>query len=76
MSYAKMMRRMKGRRLTKKCKMNMGFNTLGENERRKNPWLGGAWYEDGKDEARAKYIAEYHAETERLLKENPNLKLV
>ena len=53
-----------------------GFSTLAGNERRKEPWLGGAWYEPGMEEERARYIEAYHAETERLLKEHPDLKLV
>lgn len=54
----------------------MGFTTLGQNERRRNPWLGSVWYEPGRDEERRQYIQEYHAETERLLRENPSLKIV
>jgi hypothetical protein len=54
----------------------LGFSTLGKNERRRVPWLGKVWFEDGMDAERAEYIAEYHRETERLLKENPNLKIV
>ncbi len=52
------------------------FSTLESNERRRNPWLGGVWFEDGRDEERKACIAEYHKETERMLKVNPNLKIV
>ncbi len=52
------------------------FNTLGKNERRKSPWLGSAWFEDGMEEKRAEYIRAWQEETERMLKENPNLKIV
>lgn len=52
------------------------FSTLESNERRRNPWLGGVWYEDGRDEERAEFIAKWHVETERMLKANPNLVIV
>lgn len=53
-----------------------GFSTLARDERRMEPWLGGAWFAPGMDEERRQYIEAYHAETERLLKENPDLRLV
>ena len=52
------------------------FCTISKNERRKRPWLGSVWYEPGKDEKRAEFIKQWESETERLLKENPNLKII
>lgn len=54
----------------------MGFSTLGHNERRRTPWLGGVWFEPGMQDELKEYYREYEAETQRLLKENPNLKLI
>ena len=54
----------------------MGFNTLGSNQRRREPWLGSVWYEPGMDDERNEYIKSYHEETERLLLENPNLEII
>jgi len=54
----------------------MGFGILGNNERRRIPWFGSSWYEEGMNEKRAEYIKEWQEETERLLKINPNLKIV
>lgn len=58
--------------------MGAAFNPagLGENVRRRSPWLGLAWYEPGMDEKRAAFIHEWEAETERLLKLNPKLRIV
>lgn len=55
---------------------HFGFSALEAKERRKFPWLGKAWFETGRDQERAKFIEKYHAETERMLKETPNLVLV
>lgn len=52
------------------------FSTLAADERRRDPWLGGSWFEDGRDEERKAFIAEYHQETERMLKDNPDLVIV
>jgi hypothetical protein len=52
------------------------FSTLGEHERRQFPWLGSAWFQPGMEAARAAFIAEYHRETARLLRENPKMKIV
>jgi len=54
----------------------MGFGILGQNERRCIPWLGSAWFEEGREEEREQFIKEWQEETERLLKLNPNLKIV
>lgn len=74
MSYQKAMRHARNPR--KGRRQYMGFSLIGPNERRREPWLGSSWFEPGMDEKRRKFIEAYHAETERLLKENPNLKLV
>lgn len=52
------------------------FSTLNDNERRKTPWLGSVWFEQGMEEERARYYEEWEKETQRLLKLNPNLKIV
>lgn len=62
------------------------FNVLEDNERRRPPWLGGSWFTaeelktgEPDPEAEAKRVERYRqwdAETERLLKHNPNLKIV
>ena len=54
------------------------FNVLGDNERRISPWLGSYWFEDveGREAERVQRIKEWKEETERLLKINPDLKLV
>lgn len=74
MSYKKAMKHARNPR--KGRNQYLGFSTLGANERRKEPWLGSVWFKPGMDEEREKYIEQYHAETERLLRENPNLDLV
>lgn len=77
MSYAKAMKHNKNiRKCRKQRNMYMGFSALAKNERRKLPWLGSAWFKKGMEAEREKYIREYQEETERLLKENPSLKLV
>jgi len=80
MSYRKAMK-FKG---TKVGKMYMGFSTLAQNERHKTPWFGSSFQvvglaydtQEEMDAARKKAVENYHAETERLLKENPNLVLL
>ncbi len=52
------------------------FSTLEAHQRRKNPWLGSAWFEEGMEEKREQFVKEWHKETERLLKINPNLEIV
>ncbi len=74
MSYNKAMKHARNPR--KGRNMYLGFGTLGKNERRKEPWLGSVWFEPGMEEERKRYIEAYHKETERLMKENPNLVLV
>lgn len=75
MSYEKAMKHS-----IKKSKMQsnnyFGFSTLAQDERRKNPALGGAWFQEGMEEERAAFIEKWHKETERLLKINPSLKIV
>ena len=73
MSYDKAMKRNNRRnRASQPCL----FSTLTTNQRRKDPWLGSAYFEDGMEEERKAFIRNYNAETERLLKENPNLELI
>ncbi len=52
------------------------FSTLNKNERRCTPWLGGSWYEPGREEERKQFIKEWKKETERLSKANPTLKII
>jgi hypothetical protein len=62
------------------------FNVLEKNERRKLPWLGSAWYtkeeletgvpDEVQDAKRKERYAQWERETERLLKSNPNLKII
>jgi hypothetical protein len=86
MSYKKMMK-CTGAKYAKKRKngMYMGFTTLAENERRKNPILGSCYYdfslgfyetEEEMVKARMDYIEKYNKDTEMLLKTNPKLVLV
>lgn len=52
------------------------FSTLGQNERRRVPWLGN-WAQNPDNTERLKQFCEqYDAETVRLLAENPSLKLI
>jgi len=74
MSYEKAMRHTRNPK--KRRPQPMGFSTLESNERHCTPWLGSMWFEPGMDEERTAYIKAYREETERMLKENPNLKLV
>ena len=74
MSYEKAMAH--ARNPKKQRRQPAGFSTLGPNERRREPWLGGAWYQPGMEEERRLYIEAYRAETERLVKENPELRIV
>lgn len=64
-----------GRKSRKQASMHFGFSTLAPNERRKVPIFGRSVYEQGGEYVQ-KRIAQYEAETTRLLKENPNLVLV
>lgn len=52
------------------------FSTLSDNQRRRIPWLGGTWFEAGKEQERMEFIAEWQAETARLLILNPNLDII
>lgn len=52
------------------------FSVLEKNQRRKQPWLGGSWFEPGREEEREKFIAKWNKETENMLKNNPNLVIV
>lgn len=56
--------------------VGQSFSTLGNNERRRTPWLGSVWFEKGRDEERKKFIEDWQKETERMLKINPELKIV
>lgn len=73
MSYAKAMKFNKRRN---RASQPMLFSTLTTNQRRIDPWLGSSYYEEGAEEKRAAFVRDYEAETERLLKENPNLELI
>ena len=70
MTY-KQMRRWNKQHPTGGKRQFMGFDTLGPNKRRRTPWLGGTWYEPGKEEERAEFIRQWELETERLLKRIP-----
>jgi len=74
MSYVKAMKFARNPRKGKA--QYMGFGLLGQNERRRIPWLGSSWYEEGREEERKQYIKEWQEETEKMLKANPNLKIV
>ena len=75
MSYTKAMKH-SIRKSRKQSTMHFGFSTLGVNERRRRPCFG-AWAGDPENaESLKQEIEAYHEETERLLNENPNLKLV
>ena len=52
------------------------FNVLEPKERREIPWLGSYWFEPGREQERADFLADWEAETKRLLKLNPDLKIV
>ncbi|WAG78486.1 hypothetical protein LMK08_24555 [Metapseudomonas furukawaii] len=51
------------------------FSTLEANERRRNPILGSAWFEPGQEEARAAFVKEWHSKTEKMLRQNHNLRV-
>ena len=86
MSYAKMMKRSGAKGMKKRTgTMHLGFNTLGDNERRATPWLGSAYYdlslgqfstEEEMTSAREARFKAWEEETERLLKINPDLKII
>jgi len=77
MSYQKAMKHHRNiRKYKKQSNMYMGFSVLGKDERRKYPWLGSSWFENGMEEQRKQFIENWEEETKRLLKENPNLKIV
>ena len=61
---------------TKNRMVGKTFCTLEQNQRRRTPWLGGSWFEPGKDEKRWRFIEEWKAETARMLKDNPALEIV
>ena len=54
----------------------MGFSVLAPDTRRRVPWLGGSWFKEGNEDKLKKYLKEWETETEELLKQNPNLKIV
>lgn len=54
----------------------MGFSFLAPDERRRNPIFGGWQFEEGREDDVAEAIKQYHEETQRLLIQNPNLRLV
>jgi hypothetical protein len=73
-SYAKAMKH--SIKKSKKQANGLIFTTLGNNQRRLYPQLSAAWYEEGEDENRAKFIADWQEETRRMLLENPKLELI
>ena len=80
MSYKKAMKESENKGTHK---MEMIFSTIGENERRRLPWLGSAWFGIDKEDDelnyksdREKYVATWEKETEKMLKENPSLKII
>ena len=75
MSYEKAMRHSVGKS-RKQANNHFGFSTLASNERRRNPWLGSVWFQPGRDAEREAFIAEWHANTELMLKANPGLVIV
>lgn len=75
MSYAKAMKHSL-HKSRKQANNHFGFSTLDANERRRNPVLGSAWFEPGKDQERADFIRNWHAKTEEMLRQNPNLRIV
>jgi len=75
MSYAKMMKWSKTHRKGIR-NLHLDFGIIGENERRETPWLGSAWYGEGKEAEREEYIRQWKEETTRMLKVNPNLKII
>ena len=80
MSYKKMMNksmRSKIRSYKASGKMfGQTFSTLDSNQRRKSPWLGSCWFEDGMEQKRIAFIKEWQEETARMLKANPKLEIV
>ena len=86
MSYKKAMK-CTGAKYAKRRKkgMYMGFSQLAENERRRTPILGRAYYdfslgfyqtEKEMNKAREEYIKNWQKETEKMLKANPNLIII
>lgn len=76
MSYKKAMKHSRNvRKMKAQRRMHFGFSTLGPNERRKVPWFG-SWTLTATDEEVQKAIQQYELETQRILKENPSIKLV
>jgi len=74
MNFARTIRIQK---LQNKHKMvGQAFSLLGANKRRRIPWLGSIWFEPGMDEERKRFIERWKEDTKRLLKENPQLKIV
>jgi hypothetical protein len=81
MSYEKATKESKSK--SKGHKMAFIFSALDANERRKYPLLGSAWFGINKEDDdlnyksdREKYVAKWEKETEKMLKENPSLKIV
>lgn len=56
--------------------VGQAFSTLNDDERRRNPRYGAWQFDPNNQEELKETVRNYHAETERLLKVNPNLKLV
>jgi hypothetical protein len=75
MSYAKAMRH-SIRKSRKQANTHFGFSTLAPDERRRHPILGGVWFEPGQEGERTKFIEDWHAKTEEMLAQNPQLKIV
>lgn len=75
MSYDKAMRH-SIRKSKKQGNNYFGCSALESNERRRLPWLGAAWFEDGMDAEREMFIQKWKDETERMLIVNPKLVIV
>lgn len=75
MSYAKAMKH-SIRKSRKQANNHYGFSTLERNERRRLPVLGGAWFEEGMEQERTEFIANWQRQTAVMVAANPNLRIV
>ena len=56
--------------------VGQSFCTLNKNQRRRSPWLGQVWFEEGMKQEREQFIKAWEEETERLLELNPDLEII
>lgn len=76
MSYKKAMKHHRNiRKCRKQARMHFGFSTLGRHQRRKDPWFG-SWVLTATKEQLKAAVDKYHAETVRMLENDPELVLV